>query len=105
MCGYMMEICEILSINYHMCPAYVPHIFPALTVLYYPWVEKSLQEAYKNDVDTLIENTSPKCQSVISLHKKKCSSKKRTQAGLERKHRIVEKLFDHRSMTDLHISL
>ena len=87
--GYLMEICEILSINYRMPPNYVPHrwlsildavdvnavLLPALTVIYYSWVSKDLKDVYKEDVNAVLEKCSGQSRSRIAIIQKKCEKK------------------------------
>ena len=60
---------------------------------------------YKDDVDVLISKCSERAQSRISSIQKVCKTKSLTEAGLERKKRIGDKIFYHRLVTELHLSL
>ena len=116
--AYLVELCEMLSIHYHTPPSYTEHrwlsilpsadvnleLLPALTVLYHSWVEKGMKSVYRDDVDVHVKECSERAQNRISIIQKNCAKKKLTEAGLERKKRIVEKLFYHRQVTELHLS-
>ena len=117
--GYLVELCEILEIPYHMPPSYTEHrwlsvltsadisleLFPALVLLYYSWVDKEFKEVYKDDVDELITDSTPRAKSRIHAIQKTCKAKSLTEAGQERKKRMVEKVFYQRLVTELHLSL
>ena len=116
--AYLIEICEMLSIIYHMPPSYVPHrwlsilnaadinfeLLPALTVMYHSWVAKDMKEVYKEDVDALLTKCSERARGRIGAIQKLCANKKLTTKGLDRKKRIVERLFYKRLVTDLHLN-
>ena len=117
--GYLTELCEILEIPYHMPPNYTEHrwlsvltaadidkeLLPALTLLYYSWVDKDLKDVYKNDPDDLIQGSSSRAKSRVAAIQKACCSKSLTEAGKERKGRIVDKVFYQRLTAELHLHL
>ena len=116
--AFLVDLCEILSIPYHMPPAYVEHrwlsvltaadinaeVIDALTLIYYAWVGKDLTSVYKEDVDKLISSSTDRSKERVGEIQKQCSKKKLTEKGLARKERVVVKLFDERNTTDLHLS-
>ena len=117
--GYLGELCEMLVIPFHMPPNYTEHrwlsvltsadvnyeLFPALVLLYYSWVDQDMKEMYKDDVDVLISKCSERAQSRISTIQKVCKTKSLTEAGLEWKKRIGDKIFYHRLVTELHLCI
>lgn len=116
--GYLVDLCEILSLPYHMPPGYVEHrwlsiltaadvdaeMMDAFTLMYYGWVEKEDKEVYKDEVDVLMNNSSDQSRDKVRYIQKECSKKSLTEKGRERKKRIVVKLFDERKTTELHLS-
>ena len=76
----------------------------ALTLLYYGWVEKDFQDMYKEDVDILLSHSTDRSQNRVGVIQRECSKKSLTPKGLERKKRIVVKLFDERKTTELHLA-
>ena len=117
--GYLTELCEILEIPYHMPPNYTEHrwlsnltaadidqeLLPALTLMYFSWIDKDLKEAYQTESETLVESSSSRAKSRVTAIQKTCTKKKLTEAGKERKGRIVDRLFYQRHTTELHLNL
>ena len=101
--GYLIELCEILEIPYHMPPNYTEHrwlsiltaadtdqeLLSALTLLYFSWIDADLKETYKTDSEQLVESSSSRAKSRVAAIQKTCSKKSLTEAGKERKGRIV----------------
>ena len=116
---FLRELCEILGINFRMPATFVQRrwlsafdaadvdieLLPAFTVLYFAWVEKDLKETYKDDIDHLLEGISEKSKACVEIIWSICQKKSLTHQGLDRKKRIVDKLFYTRIVTDLHFNL
>ena len=116
---FLRELCEILGINFRMPATFVQHrwlsafdaadvdieLLPAFTVLYFAWVEKDPKETYKDDIDHLLEGISEKSKACVEIIWSICQKKSLTHQGLDRKKRIVDKLFYTRIVTDLHFNL
>nr|XP_047140460.1 uncharacterized protein LOC124815724 [Hydra vulgaris] len=114
--NYLSEICGYLGVNYRMPPDHIDHrwlstfdaiecnmaLFPALSVLYFFWLKKEEQTIYMDDYEKLTENLSNGVKKRIYSIGAKCKKKSLTEAGKERKKRIVSKLFYKRRKTELH---
>ena len=116
--GYLVDLCDILSLPYHMPPGYVEHrwlsiltaadinaeMMDAFTLMYYGWVDKEFKDVYKDEVDVLMKDSSERSRGQVTFIQRECSKKSLTEKGRERKNRIVIKLFDERKTTELHLS-
>ena len=117
--GYLVELCEMLVIPFHMPPNYTEHrwlsvltsadvnqeLLPVLIALYYAWVDPELKEIHAKDVEELISSSSEHIQRRIRVIQHQCVAKSLTEAGRDRKKRIVEKVIYKRLVTELHLSL
>ena len=113
---YLKLICEILAVNFRKPPNYVQHrwlsilddvdvnveLLPPLTDLYYAWVDNEDKALYKSDVEKLLETASSQSVELVSEIRKKCALKSLTTTGVERKKRIVNKIFHNRIVINLH---
>ena len=113
----LKELCVILDIGFRTPPEHVPHrwlsvydctevnvpLIDALRVLYFSWVPKNLQEVYQDEIDKILDakHIIPETRQTIKRFQKQMKGKSLTEAGQNRKNRIVKKLFYEFSKTML----